>query len=86
MAGVMYGLCALTALACAVLLLRAYRASQSPILWWSGLCFCGLMISNVVLVLDKLVVPADLDLRPVRLVATLLSMGLLLYGLIYRSE
>lgn len=85
MASIVYGLCALTALACAVLLLRAYRASQSPILRWSGLCFCGLMASNVILVIDKLVVPT-IDLLPVRLATTLLSMGLLLYGLVNRSE
>ncbi|MDC8012812.1 DUF5985 family protein [Tahibacter soli] len=85
MASIVYGLCALTALACAVLLLRAYRATQSPILWWSGLCFCGLMASNVILVVDKLVVPT-VDLLPLRLATTLLSMGLLLYGLVNRSE
>jgi hypothetical protein len=85
MASLVYGLCALTALACAVLLLRAHRATQSPILWWSGLCFGGLMISNVVLVIDKLVVP-DADLLPVRLATTLLSMSLLLYGLVNRGE
>lgn len=85
MASVVYGLCALTALACAVLLLRAYHASRSPMLLWSGLCFCGLMICNVLLVIDKLLVP-ELDLRPLRMVATAFSMMLLLYGLIYRSE
>lgn len=85
MAGVMYGLCAATALLCAILLLRAYRLSRSPVLWWSGLCFCGLMVANVVLVLDKLVVPT-IDLEPLRVGVTLASMALLLYGLVYRSD
>ncbi|WP_257385734.1 DUF5985 family protein [Tahibacter caeni] len=85
MASVLYGLCALTALACALLLLRAYRKTGSSLLLWSGLCFCGLMASNVVLIVDKLVVP-DVDLRPIRLLLTAASMGLLLYGLIYRNE
>lgn len=85
MVSIVYGLCAFTALACAMLLLRAYRATQSPILWWSGLCFCGLMTSNVILVVDKLVVPT-VDLLPLRLATTLLSMGLLIYGLVSRSE
>jgi hypothetical protein len=85
MTSAVYGLCALTALACAVLLLRAYRRTGSALLLWSGLCFCGLMISNVVLVADKLLVP-EMSLLPVRLVVTAVSMLLLLYGLIYRSE
>lgn len=85
MASVVYGLCALTALACAILLLRAYRRTRNLLLFWSGLCFCGLMASNVILIVDKLVVP-DLDLRPLRLLVTAASMGLLLYGLVYRSE
>ncbi|MCQ4163914.1 DUF5985 family protein [Tahibacter harae] len=85
MASVVYGLCALTALACAFLLLRAYRRTRNQLLFWSGLCFCGLMVSNVLLILDKLVIP-DLDLRPPRLLVTAASMGLLLYGLVYRSE
>jgi hypothetical protein len=85
MASMVYGLCALTALACAVLLLRAYRKSRSDLLLWSGLCFCGLMMSNIVLVVDKLLVP-EVDLLPVRQVVTAISMVLLLYGLIYRNE
>ena len=81
----MYALCAATALVCAILLLRAYRRSHSPVLWWSGLCFCGLAIANVILVLDKLVVAA-IDLEPLRLGVTLASMTLLVYGLLYRSD
>lgn len=85
MASVLYGLCALTALACAALLLRAYRGSGSALLLWSGLCFCGLMVSNAVLVVDKLLMP-EVNLLSVRLAVTAVSMLLLLYGLIYRSE
>jgi hypothetical protein len=84
-ASVLYGLCALTALGCAALLLRAYRRSKSALLLWSGLCFSGLMISNIVLIVDKLLVP-EVNLLPVRLIVTALSMLLLLYGLVYRSE
>ena len=85
MSDVMYGLCAATALVCAVLLLRAYRASRSPVLWWSGLCFCGLFVANLILILDKLVYP-HVDLEPVRIGVTLASMTLLVYGLVYRSD
>ena len=85
MVSLVYAICALTALLCAVLLLRAYRQTRSRVLWWSGLCFCGLMISNVVLVLDKLVY-VDIDLHPYRQWITLISLLMLLWGLIYSEE
>jgi hypothetical protein len=83
--GIVYALCAVTALLCAVLLLRAYLRVRSKLLLWSALCFGGLMLSNAVLVLDKLVY-TEVDLQPARLVLTLVSLLLLLYGLIYSSD
>jgi hypothetical protein len=85
MAGVIYGLCALTALVCAVLLLVAYRRSGYGLLFWSGLCFVGLTVSNVLLVVDKLVLP-DADLRLLRSASSLVAMLLLVYGLVMRAE
>lgn len=85
MGSFVYGLVALTSLLCAVLLLRAYARSRLRVLLWSGLCFCGLVVSNGVLILDKVVFP-DVNLLSVRLWITLLSLLLLLYGLIYESE
>lgn len=85
MATFVYGLCALTALMCAFLLLRAYRDTRSAVLWWSGLCFSGLVLSNLILIFDKLVFP-QIDLLGLRLWITLISLGLLLYGLINSSE
>jgi len=41
---VIYSLCALTALACAILLLQAYRRGGYRLLLWSGLCFVGLTV------------------------------------------
>jgi len=84
-AALVYALCALTCLLCAVLLFRGYAASRSKILFWSGLCFAGLLLSNLVLLLDKLVYP-EIDLLPVRLWITLCALVLLLYGLLYESE
>ena len=85
MAGVIYTLCALTSLGCACLLLRSYFRTKSRLLLWSGLCFVGIAVSNVLLVLDRLVFP-DADLSIVRLVAALAGMMLLLYGLIWEAE
>jgi hypothetical protein len=85
MAGVVYTLCALTALLCANLLLRTYRRSRYQLLLWSGLCFVGLTVNNLMLVVDKLFLPW-VDLSSWRLVPGLLGMLVLLYGLIWHAE
>ena len=85
MAAVIYSLCALTSLACAVLLLRAYRQSRVNLLLWSGLCFVGLTASNVLLVLDRIVYP-DVDLLIARWSAALVGLLLLLFGLIWEKD
>jgi hypothetical protein len=38
MAAVIYSLCALTCIACAVLLLRSYGRTRFRMLFWAGLC------------------------------------------------
>ncbi|MET0858334.1 MAG: DUF5985 family protein [Telluria sp.] len=85
MAQTIFTLCILTSLACAWLLLRSYRRTGHRLLFWSGLCFVGLTLNNVFLLLDRLVFP-DVDLMPFRLGASLAALLLLLYGLIYEKE
>jgi hypothetical protein len=85
MAGLIYGLCALTALLCAWLLLHAWRRSRYRLLLWSGLCFVGLTINNLLLVADKLIFP-DVDMTIWRLGTGLGSLMILLYGLIWDAE
>ena len=85
MAGLIYGLCALTALLCAILLLLAYRRSHYKLLLWSGLCFAGLTLNNILLVIDKLVVPYY-DLSVWRSATALVSLMVLLYGLIWDAK
>jgi hypothetical protein len=80
-----YLLCALTALGCAGLLLRAYATNKYRILLWSGLCFAGMFINNALLVLDRFVFP-DIDLSTWRLGAAVLSLCLLIYGLLWEEE
>lgn len=80
-----YALCALTSLACTVLLTRSYLRSSHRLLFWSALCFLGLTFNNVLLFLDKLVV-SSVDLLLYRLLAGLIALLLLLYGLIYEQE
>lgn len=81
MAEAIFALCALTSLACAWLLLRSYRRTGFRLLFWSGLCFGAMTFNNLLLFLDKLVL-RELDLLTLRLVAALLAVVLLLYGLI----
>ena len=85
MAAVVYLLCAATSLACAVLLLRAYRQSQVRLLFWSGLCFAGLALNNVLLFIDKEVFPQT-DLFLLRSLPALIGLLLLIYGLIWEME
>jgi hypothetical protein len=80
-----YSLCMLTALVCAYLLLQAYWRGGYRLLLWSGLCFAGLTLTNVLLVIDKIVLPL-VDLSVWRTSTTLVAMTVLLYGLIWDSE
>jgi hypothetical protein len=85
MAASIYGLCTLTALICAYLLLRAYRRRSYRLLLWSGLGFVGLTLNNLVLALDKLVFTL-VDLTIWRTSIALLSFMIILYGLIWDTE
>jgi len=78
-------LCALTSIACAVLLLRGYFASRVRLLLWSGLCFVGLALNNILLVLDLRVIPT-MDLSVWRSVPAVVGVALLLYGLVWESR
>lgn len=80
-----YFMCALTAFACFVLLLRSWRSNRAPLLFWSALCFAGLTTSNVLLVIDKLVL-LDIDLTPLRLAITLVALSLLVFGLVWGDD
>jgi hypothetical protein len=85
MAIAIYLLCAATAAACAVLLLRAWRRTRHRLLLWSGLCFCGMFVNNVLLVVDRELLP-DQDLRTWRLAAGLIALMPLLNGLESEDE
>ena len=85
MATVVYALCALTSLACAVLLLRGYLRSRARLLLWSGLCFAGLAANNVLLLIDKRVVPT-MDLSLWRSLPALAGVAVLLYGLVWETR
>lgn len=65
-------------------LLLAYRRSKYRLMW-GGLCFAGLTINILLLVLDELVY-TTIDLSSWRTSVALVAMAVLLYGLIWGSE
>jgi hypothetical protein len=85
MAAAIYILCALTSLACAILLLRGYLQTRVRLLLWSGLCFFGLALNNALLYVDTHVL-LDNDLSTERTIPALIGVALLLYGLIWDED
>ena len=85
MIGFVYVLCALTSLACAVLLWRGWKRMRARLLFWSMLCFVGLFLNNLLLVVDMRVVP-QVDLALVRMLPALLGAAALVYGLVWDAD
>lgn len=85
MAGIVYLLCAATSLICAVLLLRGFRQSGVRLLLWSGLCFIGLTLNNMLLFVDLEMLPQT-NLFLLRSLPALAGLLLLLYGLIWEKK
>lgn len=86
MGEIVYVLCALTSLACAVLLVRSYLASRSPLLFWSSVCFVGLFANNVLLVVDVVLTRDEVDLLLARDLTNLASVAALVFGLVWRAR
>ena len=82
MATAVYLLCTATSALCAVLLLRHYRLSRTPLLFWSGVAFSGLAVSNALVFADYVVFPS-VDLAPARSGVALASIVVLVYGLVW---
>ena len=85
MAAAVYVLCALTSLACAVLLLRGYQARGIRLLLWSGIAFIGFAFGNVMLVVDRVVAP-EIDLSIWRSLPVLAGLMVLIYGLVWDAR
>jgi hypothetical protein len=83
--GFVYGLCMLTSVVVAALLLRGWRRSGARLLLWAGLCFVGLALNNVLTLIDVYVAP-DLDLWTLRQVPAIAGMFLLVAGLVWDGD
>ncbi len=80
-----YILCALTSLLCALLLARAYRRTRVRLLFWSALCFAAFAINNIAVIIDVRVL-TERDLSLVRTLPSLIGIALLLFGLIWEAD
>ena len=85
MPGLVYILCAGTALFSAALLLRGAYARRGGLLFWSGLCFLAMAISNVLLYLNFVVYP-EIDLIIAARSVTAIGIVVLNVGLIWHTS
>jgi hypothetical protein len=77
-----YAACALTSIGCALLLMRGYRTSRARLLFWAALCFAGLALNNVLVLVDESIAPAT-DLSVWRTVPALIGVLAFIYGLVW---
>lgn len=80
-----YLLCAATSLTCALQLLRAWRINRVRLLLWTAICFAGLAVNNLLLVVDLVMAPG-VNLAMPRTLVALGAMGTLLYGLVWHGD
>ena len=85
MAEAVYVLCAVTSVACVMLLLRSYRKQRTRLLLWSTLCFSGLAVNNVLMVVDLIIVPSS-DMSLFRTGSGFVAILLLLIGLTWEDS
>jgi hypothetical protein len=84
MALAIYLLCALTSVLCTALLARAYLRTRVRLLLWTGSCFAGLALNNLLLFVDLVVVP-EVDLSLARSLAAFVGLGSLVIGLVWEA-
>lgn len=82
---IVYLLCFATAVACAALVLRSWRRTRVGLLLWTGLCFVGLALNNLLLFVDLVLVPT-VDLSLLRTLPALAGTAVLLFGMIWESR
>jgi hypothetical protein len=85
MAESIYLLCALTSMACVLLLLRGFRRTKVRLLFWSSLCFVGLALNNLLLFVDLVVLGPETSLAAVRGAAALFGLSAMAFGLVWES-
>jgi hypothetical protein len=67
------------------MLLRAYFRRRDRLLLWSGICFAGLVVENLMLYVDVALFP-DVDLSLWRKLPGLAALTVLVVGLVWDSK
>jgi hypothetical protein len=80
-----YSLCGLMSVACALLMVRAWRRNRQRLLLFVGLAFVGLALNNVLLVTDLLIM-TSVDLSTVRAAVGLGAVAGLLFAFIWEAK
>jgi Family of unknown function (DUF5985) len=80
-----YTLCAAASVLCAALLLRGYLANRTALLFWSSLCFVGLAINNLLLLVDLVLLPA-VELTLLRGLVAMAAIAVMVYGLVWEHQ
>ena len=78
-------LCMVASALCMALLIRAWWRSGTALLLWSSLCFVFLALNNLLVFLDIVILP-QVDLLPLRHVASLGAVSVLLVGFIWEAD
>jgi hypothetical protein len=83
--GVVYVLCAVTALACSALLLRGWLHRRVRLLWTCSVFFFALALENIILFVDLVLTP-EIDLLLLRNSVALIGVIILLVGLVWETK
>jgi hypothetical protein len=81
MAELVYVLCALASIACALLLVRNYQRTRLRLALSTCLCFVGLALNNVLLVVDRVMLQG-MDLSVPRSTVAIVALLALVGGLV----
>jgi hypothetical protein len=85
MAAAVFALCAVTSIVVAVLLIRSRQRNKSALLLWSSLCFVGLALNNILLFVDRVIVPG-VDLSLARQGTAFVALALMIFGLVWETR
>lgn len=83
---VVYGLCLLASLLCAGLLFRAWAKARTRLLLWTAVSFGFMALNNLLLVVDLVLLPTQVQLWWVRQLVLAVAIGVLIYAFIWEVD
>lgn len=83
---VVYGLCLLASLSCAGLLFRAWTQARTRLLLWTAVSFGLMALNNLLLVVDLVLLPTQVQLWWPRQMALAAAIGVLIYAFIWEVD